>query len=106
MAGKRLVVLFVMQVAAVLWFGSGAFAYPADTDIGTNTCGSPASSVSVADPFTTTFSVTVNAGDSVLSIAIGYRAAGKTVSSVVFNGSENLTKSAGQLGNTMGAEIW
>ena len=74
--------------------------------ISTNTCAAPASSASVADPFITTFSVTVKPGDTVLSVVDGYRAVGKTISSVVFNGSENLTKSVGTLGNTMGAEIW
>src|SRR5207253_538501 len=55
---------------------------------------------------TTTFSVNVKPGDTLLSVVDGYRAVGKTISSVVFNGSEALTKSAGTLGNTMGAEIW
>ena len=74
--------------------------------LSTNTCAAPAFSASVAEPFTTTFSVTVKPGDTVLSVVDGYRAVGKTISTVVFNGSENLTKSAGTLGNTMGAEIW
>jgi len=78
----------------------------AEPKIGTSTCASPASSASVADPFITTFSVTVNPGDTVLSVVDGYRAAGKTIASVVFNGSEKLTRSAGTLANTMGAEIW
>src|SRR5438105_8802970 len=74
--------------------------------ISANTCNAPASSASTTEPFTTTFSVTVISGDTVLSVVDGYRAVGKTISSVVFNGSETLTKSAGTLGNTMGAEIW
>src|SRR5204863_5558043 len=74
--------------------------------ISTDTCAAPASSASTADPFTTTFSVTVHPGDTVLSVVDGYRAVGKTISSVVFNGSQNLTKSAGTLGNPMGTEIW
>src|SRR5947208_397613 len=80
--------------------------YPPLATTGTNnTCATPASSTSSADPFTTTFPVTVRPGDTVLSVVDGYRAVGKTISSVVFNG-QNLTKSAGTLGNTMGAEIW
>src|ERR1051326_5527025 len=71
-----------------------------------NTCAAPAFSTSLSDPFTTNFSGTVHPGDSVLSVVDGYRAVGKTISSVVYNGSEALTKSAGTLGNTMGAEIW
>src|SRR5262249_27112251 len=70
-----------------------------------NTCSAPASSHSAGEPYTTTFSVTVNPGDTILSVVDGYRAVGKTVSSVVFNG-QSLTKSAGTPGNTMGAEIW
>src|SRR5207249_7430938 len=63
-------------------------------------------SASVAEPFTTTFSVTVKPGDTMLSVVDGYRSLGKTISGVVFNGSESLTRSVGILGNTMGAEIW
>src|SRR5262249_43736297 len=73
--------------------------------ISTDTCATPAFSSSVADPFTTTFSVTVNPGDTVLSVVDGYRAVGKTIGGVSFNG-QALTQSAGLLGNTMGAEIW
>src|SRR6185369_12521975 len=74
--------------------------------ISTTTCAAPAASASVADPFITTFSVTVQPGDAVLSVVDGNRAVGKTIASVVFNGSENLIRSAGTLGNTMGAEVW
>src|SRR5439155_8733726 len=77
----------------------------ADPKISTTTCAAPASSASLADPFTTTFLLTVKPGDTLLSVVDGYRAVGKTISSVVF-GSQALTKSAGTLGNTMGAEIW
>src|SRR5215467_8249241 len=70
-----------------------------------NTCASPAFSVSLSEPFTTTFSITVKPGDTVLSVVDGYRAIGKTIAGVTFNG-QALTKSAGTLGNTMGAEIW
>src|SRR5438552_14189677 len=102
MTGKQPVVLFIMQIAAVLLLGLPGFA---QANVSANTCALPASSTSSADPFTTTFSVTVRPGDTVLSVVDGYRAVGKTISSVVFNG-QNLTKSAGTLGNTMGAEIW
>src|SRR5438876_3313838 len=98
----RPVVLFIMQIATVLSLGLPALA---QANVSANTCASPASSSSLADPFTTTFAVTVRPGDTVLSVVDGYRAAGKTILSVVFNG-QNLTKSAGTLGNTMGAEIW
>src|SRR5207302_8951166 len=70
-----------------------------------NTCASPAASASIADPFTTTFPVTVKPGDSLVSVVVGYRAVGKTIASVVFNANQTLTKSAGILNNTMGAEI-
>src|SRR5437667_10885415 len=102
MTRKRLVVILITQFAAILSLGLPSFA---QANVSANTCASPASSRSSADPFTTTFSVTVRPGDTVLSVVDGYRAAGKTISSVVFNG-QNLTKSAGTLGNTMGAEIW
>src|SRR5439155_10646656 len=103
MTAKQPVVLFIMQIAAVLLLGLPGFA---QANVSANTCALPASSVSTADPFTTTFSVTVKPGDTVLSVVDGYRAVGKTISTVVFNGSENLTRSAGTLGNTMGAEVW
>src|SRR5438552_1452153 len=102
MTGKQPVVLFIMQIAAVLLLGLPGFA---QANVSANTCALPASSTSSADPFTTTFSVTVKPGDTVLSVVDGYRAVGKTIASVVFNG-QNLTKSAGILGNTMGAEVW
>src|SRR5437867_6345314 len=102
MTRKRLVVIFIAQFAAILSLGLPSFA---QASVSANTCASPASSSSLADPFTTTFPVTVRPGDTVLSVVDGYRAVGKTISSVVFNG-QNLTKSAGLLGNTMGAEIW
>src|SRR5437667_2762902 len=102
MTRKRLVVILITQFAAILSLGLPSFA---QANVSANTCASPASSRSSADPFTTTFSVTVRPGDTVLSVVDGYRAAGKTILSVVFNG-QNLTKSAGTLGNTMGAEIW
>src|SRR5438034_3964865 len=102
MTRKRLVVILITQFAAILSLGLPALA---QANVSANTCASPASSTSSADPFTTTFSVTVRPGDTMLSVVDGYRAVGKTISSVVFNG-QNLTKSAGTLGNTMGAEIW
>src|SRR5262249_15984157 len=77
-----------------------------DPKLTSNTCASPPASPSPADPFITTFSVTVKPGDSLLSVVVGYRAAGKTIAGVVFNGNQNLIKSAGTLNNTMGAEIW
>src|ERR1051326_6356217 len=106
MTGKRCPMLFITP--AVLWFffSLSAFAQNSAPQIDANTCGSPATSVSTADPFTTTFSVSVIPGDTVLSVVVGYRALGKTISSVVFNGSQSLTRSAGMLSNTMGAEIW
>src|SRR5437867_11703656 len=102
MTGKRSIALCIIQFAAILSLGLPAFGAAA---ISANTCASPASSASVADPFTTTFSVTVKPGDTVLSVVDGYRAVGKTIATVVF-GAQALTKSAGLLGNTMGAEIW
>src|SRR5439155_13789460 len=96
----------LIMECAVLLFGFTAVAQASDPSLSTNTCGTPASSASTADPFTTTFSVTVHQGDTVLSVVDGYRAVGKTISAVVFNGFENLSKSASTLGNTMGAEIW
>src|SRR5262249_60925567 len=103
MTVKRSIVFLVLQLAAVLSLAFPAFGSAAS--MSTNTCATPASSTSVAEPFTTTFPVTVKPGDTVLSVVDGYRAS-KTIASVVFNGTENLTKSAGTLGNTMGAEIW
>src|SRR5437867_9564259 len=102
MTRKRLVVILITQFAAILSLGLPSFA---QANISANTCATPAFTSSVADPFTTTFSVTVKPGDTVLSVVDGYRAVQKTIASVVFNG-QSLTKSAGLLGNTMGAEIW
>jgi len=39
-------------------------------------------------------------------VAIAYRATVKTVASVVFNGTDNLTRDVSQFGNTMGTELW
>src|SRR5689334_11116417 len=105
MTAKRPITLLI-ELAAFLLLGLPAFAQTAVPKISANTCAVPASSASVSEPFTTRFQITIKPGDSVLSVVDGYRAAGKTISQVVFNGSESLSKSAGTLGNTMGAEIW
>src|SRR5437016_2671178 len=82
-------------LATVLSLGLPEFVSAGDPQLSANTCAAPAASPSLSDPFTTTFPVTVNSGDAVLSAVIGYRAVGKTVASVSFNGSQSLTKSAG-----------
>src|SRR5215467_12272194 len=102
----RSLVPFTIKTAAFLLVGLPVFARAASPNLSSSTCTSPASTAALADPFTTTFSVTVKPGDTVLSVVDGYRAVGKTVSSVVFNGTESLTRSVSRLGNTMGAEIW
>src|SRR5262249_49329651 len=84
MRRHRPIVLFVFQIVAVLSLGLSAFAQTTPR-LSASTCAAPASSKSSSEPYTTTFGITVNSGDTVLSVVDGYRAVGKTISSVAFN---------------------
>lgn len=81
-------------------------AMAADPAISANTCGSPVSSASSSDPYTTTQSVTVASGDTLMVVRIGARMVTKPVSGVVFNGTDTLNLAVAAAGNTMNAEIW
>lgn len=88
-------------IVALLW-SAPLFA----TDPTSNTCGTPASSASGSDPYTTSFSVTTNIGDTLLWVGVGHRVLTQDVASVVFAGTDNLTLDKKEFGTTMGVEHW